>query len=216
MDKTSTSNSENTRSNSSADRSTMNTTSSAGNFNPNILVDRNENKLQEEVTISINSPGPSTRTVPIEAIVTVLNPSEPNTSRSITEFFSPRSSISSILHSSRSCEDITDNASKKRKVGSALINGESNPQIPSAANLRNRLFMTAIKQSSNNKYDKPVTQPSRWSDEIREIPPTSKFKIYGQTKEYNTNQNSEITVKNKSSSEHKPKNSKLTCVFPDL
>ena len=60
----------------------MSTKSSAGNFNPNIVGDRNNDELQEEVTIPINiSPGPSTRTV------------------SITEFFSPRCSISNILHS---------------------------------------------------------------------------------------------------------------------
>lgn len=59
------------------------------------------------------------------------------------------------------------NISKIRKVGPALLNEESNSQIPSAASLRNHLFLTAIKQSSNNKYDKPVTKPSRWSDKVR-------------------------------------------------
>ena len=37
----------------------------------------------------------------------------PESNRSITEFFSPRTCISNILHISRNCEDITENSSKK-------------------------------------------------------------------------------------------------------
>lgn len=103
MDKQTTSNSDNTSSNLPADQNTTMTCSSADNFNPNIVGDHNEDELQEEVMISVNiSPGPSTHTDPKETTENVL----PTSENTRTKFFSPRSSISCILHSSCSCEDL--------------------------------------------------------------------------------------------------------------